>query len=119
MRPFVVDGDVWVVIPVEPGDPRLVDGTGTLRIATTDPATRTVCVSRTVGPPLLDRVMIHEAMHALISSHGMVPDERAAQLVEGHGLEAVALASIALGRPVCVEGYCGQPRHHREGDKRA
>lgn len=97
-----------------------MDRTGTSRIATTDPATMTVYVSEDVKPPLLDRVMIHEAAHAVTVSRGLLPalraalpppswvaaEEFAASLVEGYGMEAVAAASKALGRPVCVEGYC-------------
>lgn len=120
MGPFVANGEVWRVVEVSPDDPRLVDRAGMLRVATTDPSTRTVHVSRAVPPPLLDRVLVHEAAHAITISHGLldslraaVPEpywvpveEWAAQLVENHGLEAAEAASQALGRPVCVYGRC-------------
>ena len=120
MRPVVIGGDVWGVLEAEPGDPALTDRTGRERLATTDPATRTVHVVRGLRPPLLDRVVLHEMAHAVTVSHGllgalrkMVPggsrvavEEWAAGLVEGYGLEAAAMASEALGRPVCVDGRC-------------
>ena len=120
MRPFVINGDVWRVVRVPAGDARLTDRTGIERLATTDPATRTVCVSESVMPPLLDRVMLHEIAHAITLSWGLlgrlrsgipanawVPTEEwAAQLMEGHAIEAVAAASRALGRPVCIDGLC-------------
>ena len=120
MRPFVVNGRLWRVVRVPEDDRRLVDRTGVRRIATADPSTLTVAVSRSVRPPLLDRVMLHEVAHAVTMSygllddlHGMIPpdawvpvEEWAAELVEKFGLEAAALASESLGRPVCVRGYC-------------
>ena len=33
-------------------------------------------------------------------------NEGSAHLIEGHSVEAVALASSLLGRPVCVGGRC-------------
>lgn len=103
-----------------PDDPRLIDRTGVRRIATADPSTSTVCVSEEVSPPLLDRVMVHEVAHAVTMSYGlldslhdMIPayawmpvEEWAAELVEKYGMEAMALASESLGRPVCVRGLC-------------
>lgn len=120
MRPFVINGDVWGVVRVPAGDPSLVDRTGTPRLATTDPATRTIFVLDSVMPPLLDRVMLHEVAHAItvswrllgrvrstVPASAWVPvEEWAAQLLEGHAIEAVAAASRSLGRPVCVEGAC-------------
>lgn len=120
MRPFTVNGDLWRVVRVRPGDPLLVDRTGTPRLATADPGDRVIRVSSEVRPPLLDRVILHEVAHAVTMSHGLlgplhtgVPEslwvpveEWAVQLVENHGMEAVALASEVLGRPVCVRGLC-------------
>jgi hypothetical protein len=120
MRPFVTNGQVWGVIRVPAGDPRLIDRTGTERLATTDPVTRTVSVLEDVQPPLLDRVLLHEVAHAITLSWGLLPsvrskaligdltgvEEWAAQLVENHAIEAVNAASETLGRPVCVRGTC-------------
>ena len=121
MHPFTVRGDVWNVVTVDPSDPRLIDRTGMRTVATTDPRTRTVNVSAALAPPLLDRVMLHEVAHAVSVSHGLLDElgtlvpyrwrvsveEWSARLMEGHGIEAVALASETLGRPVCIDGLCG------------
>lgn len=120
MRPFVINGELWRVHRVPAGDFRLIDRTGTERLATTDPTTRAVYVNDGVTPPLLDRVVLHEVAHAITISwnlldrlHSLVPtrswvpaEEWAAQLIEGHAIEAVAAASRSLGRPVCVAGTC-------------
>lgn len=61
--PIVINGDVWRPQMVDPGDPRLRDRTGSTRIATTDPSTRCVYLSRDLREPFLDRVLLHEAGH--------------------------------------------------------
>ena len=104
------------------GDPRLVDRTSSERLAVTDPARMCVFVRSDLVPPLLDRVLLHEIGHAVTVSWGLLPtmrhravrgdflglEEWAAQLVENHAIEAVAAASEALGRPVCVRGTCAR-----------
>jgi hypothetical protein len=120
MRPFIVGGELWLVRRVPGWDPRLVDRTGNARLATTDPVTRTVSIHEGVMPPLLDRVLLHEVAHAVTISRGLlgrmraaVPEgswvpveEWAAQLMEGHAIEAIEAARTALGRPVCVDARC-------------
>lgn len=120
MRPFVINGELWGVVRVPTGDPRLVDRSGTARLAVTEPRSATVYVDDSVRPPLLDQVMLHEVAHAVTVSWGLLPrlrrkaargdldgvEEWAAQLVENHAIEAVRAASEALGRPVCIRGEC-------------
>ena len=120
MRPFTANGEVWRVIRVPAGDPRLIDRTMTPRLATTDARERAVYVLDTLVPPLLDQVLLHEVAHAITISWGLLPrlhsdalrgdltalEEWAAQLVEGHAIEAVDAARTALGRPICVRGLC-------------
>lgn len=120
MRPFVINGEAWRVVRVPAGDPRLTDRTGTERLATTDPGDRAVYVNRRLVPPLLDRVVLHEVAHAITVSWGLlgyvrerVPEaswvdveEWSAQLIENHAIEAVQAATEALGRPICVRGFC-------------
>lgn len=90
------------------------------KLATTDPITKTIHVSEAVKPPMLDKVMLHEAAHAVTMSYGILDalhaaiperywvdaEEWACQLVENFGMEAASAASEALGRPVCVRGFC-------------
>lgn len=120
MRPLVVNGDVWSIRRVPPGDPSLVDRTGHLRLATTDPSEMTINISSEVVPPMLDKVLLHEAAHAITISHGLLRPLRAvippelwtlveewsAELMEKHGIEAIIISSESLGRPLCVHGLC-------------
>lgn len=120
MFPFTVNGDVWRVIRVPAGDPRLVDRTGGSKLAVTDEDSMTVTVLDSLRPPLLDKVVLHEVAHAITVSYGLLPqvrldtlrgdiigvEEWSAQLVENHSIEALQAARTALGRPVCVRGEC-------------
>ena len=120
MRPFAVNGEAWRVVWVAPGDPRLIDREGRRTVGTADPKTRTVHLSNRLMPPELDRVLLHEVAHAITMSWGLRPEldgmvgnsdkigaeEWAAQLVENHGIEAAAIASEILRRPICVRGWC-------------
>lgn len=120
MNTVVINGDVWRVARVPSGDPHLVDRTNTERLATTDRSTMTIYILNTLTAPKIDKVMVHEIAHAVTISYGLLEplraaiprntwvtvEEWAAQLVENHGLEAYRAASEALGRPVCVRGYC-------------
>lgn len=120
MHPFAINGDVWRVIRVPAGDPRLIDRTGGRKLAVTDEETRTISLLETLRPPLLDKVILHEVAHAITVSWNLLPtvrrgtlrgdiigvEEWSAQLVENHALEAVEAARTALGRPICVRGLC-------------
>lgn len=114
----MANGELWRVVRVAPGDPRLIDRTGVPKLATTDPATRTIHIAGSLRPPKLDEVLMHEVAHALTISYGLLGglhgaagdsialEEWAAAFMERHGIEAAALASRSLGRPVCVRGMC-------------
>lgn len=105
--PVCINGQVWRVVWCEPGDPRLVVG-GVPRLGSADPVTRGIHLMRGMEPPTLDRVVIHEAAHAVAMARGSgLEGEREAQAVELHGLEAVDVAARILGRPACVRGFCG------------
>ena len=120
MRPFTINGQVWRVVRVPAGDPRLIDRTGAEKLATTDPRDFAVYVNKRLVPPLLDKVMLHEVAHAVTVSWGLLPrlrseaargdsrgvEEWAAQLIENHAIEALEAARTAMGRPVCVRGTC-------------
>ncbi len=120
MKPVVINGEVWTVRRVPPGDPLLVDRTGTLRIATTDPLSKSINIAGSVMPPLLDMVVLHEVTHAITDSHNLIyplrmlippelwitVEEWSAELMEHHGIEAITLTSKILNRPPCIMGYC-------------
>lgn len=105
---------------MSPGDPFLMDRTGVLRIATADPSEKVIRISNAVMPPLFDKVLIHEAAHAMMEEAGVsdllaqAADERQqvfaeellAWFLETHAIEVVDAVSRALGRKVCVDGTC-------------
>lgn len=50
----------------------LVDRTGTLTVATTDPETRTIYLSNTLEGDFLNRVLIHELAHCVMISYDLL-----------------------------------------------
>lgn len=113
MRPFVINGDIWTPVRVGGDDPRLVDRTGVPRLATTDPATRCVYLSKVLHGAGLERVLTHEIGHCAIVSYGllpiihsMAPEEKWVQLEEwicnfvaNYGREVIHACKIATGLP--------------------
>jgi hypothetical protein len=81
---------------------------------------RAIHIRSDLKPPLLDKVVMHEAAHAIAESWGLLPrfremvaegdiigaDEWAAQFAENHAIETANAASEILGRPVCIRGLC-------------
>lgn len=101
MMPFVLNGQVWRVVRVLSNDPYLM---GKLGVA--DANHKVIGISWDLVPPKLDRVLLHEIGHAITMAYGLQVDEASAQLIENHGIEALTLASVVLGRPVCIDGMC-------------
>lgn len=73
---FAMNGDVWKAIRVKWNDSRLIDRTGELRLATTDPETLTVCYSEVLIGSMLAKVLIHEMGHCAMVSYGLLPELR-------------------------------------------
>ena len=76
MRRFTMNGYSWRVCFVNPDDPMLVDRTGVLRVATTDPQSLCVYISNKLTGDFLTRVTIHELGHCAIYSFGLADDIR-------------------------------------------
>lgn len=74
MHRFTMNGYLWRVCYVNPNDPMLVDRSGTLTVATTDPSTLCVYISNAIQGSFLYRVVIHELGHCAIYSFGLVDD---------------------------------------------
>lgn len=108
---FTLNGRAWKVTRVAPGDAALVDRTGTLTVATTDPATGIIRVSSALRGEELARVMVHEVAHAAMVSNGLLEDlhawarpgfevraeEWACNLLADYGLNVLRAAHRAVG----------------------
>lgn len=68
MNWFTMNGYFWRVYFVPPNSPMLVDRTGSLTLATTDPSSRTVYLSDELSGDMLRRVFIHELGHCAMFS---------------------------------------------------
>lgn len=116
MRPFVLNGQVWVPVPVDSEDERLIDRTGRFCLATTDPSTHRVYVSKGLKGLMLQKVLTHEvghcAMHSfglLDSLHRIIPEsayidveEWVCNYLADYGREIINAANTALLEPVAV-----------------
>ena len=103
--------DEWRVCFVDPYDPMLVDRTGTLTVATTDPSTLTVYLSDDLEGAFLNRVLVHELGHcALFSfhllgdihrmvypSHWVEAEEWVCNFIADYGMRIYEAASVILG----------------------
>lgn len=114
MHPVIINGELWQVVLVPPGSPALIDWTGTERLGTSSYATKVIAISSAVAPPLLDKVLLHEVSHAITATLGLPNnlDEFVAKIVEEHAVEATVIASEAIGRPLCIRGYCSHHARH-------
>lgn len=79
---FYLNGIRWHIRTVRPESPLLIDRTGTRTVATTDPVTHRIYLSRAIRGEFKNRVLVHELGHAtmfsfdlLADAHRMVPPE--------------------------------------------
>lgn len=106
-----MNGRGWLVTRVAPDDAALVDRTGALCLATTDPATGVVRVSSALSGDMLARVLVHEVAHCAMVSYGLLEDlhawcapgreveaeEWACNLLADYGLTVLRAASASMG----------------------
>lgn len=69
-----MNGYFWKIRFVEPYDKFLVDRTGTRTVATTDPRTHTVYLSRELRGDFLIQVFLHELGHCVMVSYDLLDD---------------------------------------------
>lgn len=74
MNQFTMNGYLWQIVFVDPYDPMLVDRTGVLTVATTDPITLTIYISNEISGEFLTHVLIHELGHCAIFSFDLLYD---------------------------------------------
>lgn len=69
-----MNGYSWRVCYVSPSDPMLVDRTGVLTVATTDPGTLSVYISNALTGSFKTKVVIHELGHCALFSFNLIDD---------------------------------------------
>ena len=67
-----MNGYIWSVHFISPVDDRLIDRSGKMRVATTDPNTQSIYVSRGLSGDFLATVLTHELGHVAMFSYGLV-----------------------------------------------
>lgn len=71
MDTFIINGIFWRVEIVDPDSPYLIDRTNQSRLATTDPNTKSVYLSKAIPLDMFNRVLIHELGHCVIFSYDL------------------------------------------------
>lgn len=74
MNTFYLNGDLWRIVITNPHSSQLVDRTGRLTVATTDPLTRTIYMSEALTGDFFMHVLIHELGHCAIISFSLSDD---------------------------------------------
>lgn len=74
MKTFTTNGYLWRIIIVNPGSTQLVDRTGKLTLATTDPTDLVIYISGRLKGEKFMTVLIHELGHAALYSYGLLGD---------------------------------------------
>lgn len=69
-------GIIWRVVIVPPDSMELVDRTGTLTVATTDPSSHMVFLSENLTGDFLARVVVHELGHCAMISFDLISEIR-------------------------------------------
>ena len=69
-----MNGYVWRICFVDPKNPYLMDRTGILRVATTDPKTRIIFLSNDLSGSFLEKVLVHEIGHCALFSFHLIDD---------------------------------------------
>lgn len=69
-----MNGYVWRICFVDHKSHYLMDRTGNLRVATTDPETRIIFLSNDLSGSFLEKVLIHEIGHCALFSFHLVDD---------------------------------------------
>lgn len=72
MQNFDLNGYIWKIKYVEPYSDVLIDRTGRMTVATTDPETSTVYISTGLERDFRRRVIAHEISHCVLLSYGFV-----------------------------------------------
>lgn len=76
MNGFRAGPDWWRVRTVTPDSPALVDRTGSRCLGTADPSCLTVYIADSVKGDRLARVLVHEMVHAVLWSTGLLKELR-------------------------------------------
>ena len=75
---FMMNGVLWRIKFVSPGSRILTDPFGEPRLATTDPISQTIYLSRSLDPQTQEVVFLHELGHCVLFSYGLISEIREA-----------------------------------------
>lgn len=71
---FIMNGSLWNVMEVYSDSPYLVDRTGKLTLATTDPMTHYIYLSNALSGDFRRKVLVHELTHVCLWEYDILED---------------------------------------------
>lgn len=74
MKSIKIGNDIWRIKRVCKTNSNLVDRTGNITLATTDPNRRIIFVNKDLQGYMLRKVLLHEIMHAVMVSYSLLDD---------------------------------------------
>ena len=106
-----MNGIKWLIQPISSKSPLLIDRTGRLTVATTDPETHRIYLSKELFGEFKNRVLVHELGHAAMFSFGLLDDihrmtvpecwiemeEFICNMIADYGWQIFSIASAYLG----------------------
>lgn len=72
MKRFFVNGNQWKIQFIDSKSKYLVDRTGEMRVATTDPQLNTIFLSKRLYGDFLKTVLIHEMTHVILWEYDII-----------------------------------------------
>ena len=69
-----MNGIHWKILTVDQSSPILIDRTGNVTLACTDPVTKRVFLSNTIPKELYLKVLLHELGHCAMVSYNLIDD---------------------------------------------
>lgn len=97
---FKINGNVWQVCFVKPGDPQLQRSDGTYTFGVTDNNLKTVFICSNLSDQMIDKVLCHELTHVhAMEYHYSIPietEEIVADFISLYGRSIITIADDLL-----------------------
>lgn len=92
---FIINGETWNTVLVDPYHPKLYRSDGSLSIGTCDDWTKTIYINNELTGRMLKKVLCHEITHAAMFSYNvelsLEQEELLADIVATYGAEIIQI----------------------------
>lgn len=99
---FEINGEIWYLMFVSPGDPNLRRSDGSITIGMCDDDVKVIYLDNTLDSALTRKVLTHEITHAAMFSYNIdltpAQEELMARLIDTFGQEIVGITNQLFSR---------------------